>query len=170
MGAVQQVVASLGSAGAAPEGDPFLTSTPIEALRSDFAGCLGFSFTTPASPVLTVTALGRWKVAGNNQSHTVSLKLADGTVVASAIVDFSAGGTDGAYNYTSITPVALSPSTKYFVVSSETNGGDQWHDSGAVTTSGVATLGSSAYQTGCVGAPTEAVAGEAYVPVNVKLA
>lgn len=150
--------------------DPFLTSNPSGSLRSDFDGCLGFHFTTPSSPVLTVSELGRWKVAGNGQSHTVYIKLADGTVIASAVVNFTGGaGTDAAYNYTAITPVALLASTKYFVLSTETSGGDQWYESTGYTTSGVATLGGSSYSTGCTGAPTEAVAGESYVPPNLKL-
>lgn len=154
----------------APSSAPFITSNPSGSLRSDFTGCLGFWFTTPASPVITVTDLGRWKVAGNNQSHTIYLKLFDNTVIASAVVDFSSGGTNGAYNYTAITPVALTPSTTYYLTSSETNGGDQWYDDQAFTNSGVVTAGNSVYQVGCTGDPTHAgAAGNSYVPPNIKL-
>lgn len=79
---------------------------------------------------LTVISLGRWVVAGNNQTHQITIY--DGlanTVIASVTVDCN-GATPGQYLYASITPVTLVAGQSYRIESAEVNGGDQWYDQG----------------------------------------
>lgn len=150
------------------EGEPFLTSGAVGDLRNNFDGCHGYRFLTPSSDRIIVTALSRWKVAGNNQSHTISLKLADGTVIASAVVDLSVGAAEE-YHYTPITPLQLQPNTEYYLMSSEVEGGDLWHSLGIYSNSGAVTLQSGAYQWDCAGNILLGSPGHCYIPANMKL-
>jgi hypothetical protein len=79
---------------------------------------------------MTVTQLGRWVTAGNNQSHTVKLVSVSGTdiSVGSVTVD-TFGAPAGQFAYgTLASPVTLSANTTYFVVTREYLNGDQWWD------------------------------------------
>lgn len=157
-----------------PPGTPYVTAQVLGSLRNNFTGSLGFRFTTPASGPPTVTALGRWKVAGNTGMHTVYLVdfTGGGVVVASVSLDMTTG-VNGEYLYADLgTPLLLSISNQYFICSAELNGGDQWYDSDTtVTVTAAAVQNGAAYDTdvppsggisGSFAAPT------AYVPVNFK--
>lgn len=99
--------------------------SPGSALNN-FTGGVGFKFLCTAP--LTVTSLGRWKIAGNSQTHTVRIRNSSGTSVASVSVDLS-GGSAGAFNYADLlTPYVLTPGQTYYILSDETNGGDQWYN------------------------------------------
>jgi hypothetical protein len=147
---------------------PFITGQSLGTLRNNFTGCVGFKITIGATDI-TVSELGRWKVAGNSGSHTIKITTADGTVIVSAVVDMTAGS-DATYVYASCSPTVLSASGVYFVLSSETNGGDQWYDiNTSVTPTLAATVNDGAFQTNCTGSPN-ATGGsnKSYVPVNFK--
>lgn len=161
------VTVVVNSTPAAASGTPWVTSTgSFGATRSDFDGCLGVKFTVGGSPI-TVSSLGRWKRTGNSQTHTVKI-LQTSTVLASVVVDLSTGSV-GSFVYGSITPLVLSASTTYFIVSSETNGGDTWYDiaSAVFTETGVAASISACFQSDCLGTPDEAgTSGQMYGFVN----
>lgn len=147
-------------AGAAPApGTPFITGQTTGSPRNNFDGCVGFKFTVGGSSI-TVTDLGRWKISGNSQTHTVKIVATDGTVIVSASIDVS-GGTDGTYVYASVSPTVLSASTAYVLLSEEFNGGDQWYDNNCTidSTTGVATTDGAHFQSGCAGAPGFALGG-----------
>ncbi|MBZ5623164.1 MAG: hypothetical protein LAQ69_31255 [Acidobacteriia bacterium] len=86
-------------------------------------------------PNKTVTALCRWKVAGNIQTHLVELVANTGYVIlASASVDLTtcASGTWCCASIAPVTVIGYGGAT-YFVLSHETDGGDQWYDVFPVT-------------------------------------
>jgi hypothetical protein len=107
-------------------------SVQLGSLRdpADFTGYVGMQFTTGNKPV-RVTELGRWVASGNNQYHTLGLINASSYawVTGSAVTLNLAGKTAGAFAYASLAaPVTLAANTSYFLVSSETYGGDVWYD------------------------------------------
>jgi hypothetical protein len=77
----------------APPTANFVTSvTPGTILRNDIGGAVGVQITVGAQPI-TVTALGRYVVAGNSQKHTMTIVdvFATDHVLGTAIVDTSTG-------------------------------------------------------------------------------
>jgi hypothetical protein len=147
---------------------PAVTSTTVSgSARNNFSGRLGFQFTVGGDDI-DVSSLGRWVTAGNTGTHTVDILSSDGsTVVATASVDTN-GASSGQYEYQSITPVTLTASTTYFIVSTESNGGDQWQDfPNTVTPDSAITIPDAAYGSGA-GAVGVAFNGsdKAYIPVN----
>ena len=99
-----------------------------------------------------VTSLGRWVVSGNSASHAVSLYLSTGggagTLLGSVTVATS-GATAGQFAYVALgTPVTLSAGNTYFLMSLESNGGDQWYDDDTTytLTSGDFAAGGSEYK------------------------
>lgn len=125
---------------------PFITGATVGTLRSDYSGDVGFRVRIGANPV-TVTALGRWVVAGNAGTHTLVLTTWAGTAVASASLD-TAGKTAGAFAYVDLAaPVTLDAATDYAVGSGETSGGDQWYgDDTTVTSTAVAEVIQAAHR------------------------
>jgi hypothetical protein len=100
----------------------------LGALRNDFNGWLGMKFTVGASP-LSVTALGRYVISGNNATHMVKLvNSSSGTDVPNGSVSIAlSGATAGQFKFGLLAnPITLSANTSYYVVSQETPGGDQW--------------------------------------------
>ncbi|MEP6743590.1 MAG: hypothetical protein ABJB61_13915 [bacterium] len=149
-------------------GDPFILSFTPNSLRSNFTGCVGFKFTAPGSSPPTAIALGRYKISGNSQTHTVYLLDASGSVLASVSLDMSGTAEADGFIY-GVISFALTASQDYFVLSSEVSGGDEWMNQVTVdSNSGVVIFDNSAYQDGCAGLPTSTAAGTCYVPVNVK--
>ncbi|MFA7342760.1 MAG: hypothetical protein WC003_00515 [Terrimicrobiaceae bacterium] len=158
--------------GAVGSGTPFVTGQTLGGLRNNYTASLGFKFTVGSSPI-TVTELGRWVVSGNTQTHTVKLVLASsGADVSGGSVSVAtAGAPAGQFKYAALAaPVTLSANTAYYVVSRETNGGDQWCNPGPLTyNTSVATMNglvSSATHT----APwsTGGPANNSYIPVSFK--
>jgi hypothetical protein len=121
---------------------PFVESfTTLAGLRNDFSGYVGMAIRVGANPV-TVYALGRLMVAGNNGVHDVRVVDASNNSLVAAVGINMSGGTPNSFVYnTLLTPVTLTASADYYVVSLESLGGDQWHDDGTtLATSGVASV------------------------------
>jgi hypothetical protein len=107
-----------------------VTAVTAGTLRNNFAGWVGAAITTGANP-LQVTQLGRYFVSGNSGTHILKLvNASNGTDVAGGFVSVSLSGRQmGSFVYgTLASPVTLSPNAVYYLVSQETQGGDQWFD------------------------------------------
>jgi RHS repeat-associated protein len=108
---------------------PFISATPVvsgltpTSASPPFYGWLGLQVHTAAGTTPTVTALGRYVVAGNTRMHTLSLmRASDKAVLATATLD-TLGATAGAFVYGNLaTPVTLAANTYYYVVSYEPYG------------------------------------------------
>ena len=99
-------------------------------LRNNFTGQVGMEFTTGAAS-LQVSSLGREYVNGNSQTHTLSLyRASDHALLGSTTIDMSSGSADAlGFKYASLSsPITLAANATYFLMSSETSGGDQWYD------------------------------------------
>jgi hypothetical protein len=103
---------------------------------------MGMRFTVGGTP-LSINALGRMVAPGNSRTHQLKLvRASDGKDVPGSTVSVSlAGATAGQFKYASLPKTVTLPSnTAYYLVSSETQGGDSWYSSStSVTTTGVAT-------------------------------
>mgnify|MGYP000139971309 CR=1 FL=1 len=107
---------------------PFTVGHSMTTLRNDYTGWLGLKLTTGATTAL-VDQLGRWVVPGNTGTHTV--KLVDATTGADLATASVAtlGAPGGQFAYTPLAaPITLAANTSYYLLSQETNGGDQWYD------------------------------------------
>ncbi len=135
--------------------------------NNNFDGRLGWKFTPSAN--ITVTELGRWKKTGNSGNITVRLQTSTGTDIITAVVNVTAGS-DNTFQYTAITPTALSSGTTYSIVSQETNGGNSWVDIAGINLDFETHIGSpvACYGAGTSGALTDVGGAEAYVPTNFK--
>ena len=147
----------------------FVTSAALGTIRNNYSGWVGFGFQVGASPI-TVSAVGRYVVSGNSQTHTV--KLVDASTGAdvpngSATV-VTSGAIPGAITYVPLSsPVVLTAGHSYYLLTQETSGGDQWYDTNtALQTTGAATVTGSMYGTGTwlVGFPGN----RTYGPVDFK--
>ncbi len=101
---------------------PFNTSSSPTGATADSSGggnyYMGMKFTVGASNI-TVTSLGRLKIAGNSGTHNMIIASSSGTTLATVDVSV-ASGTDGQYVYVPLTaPVTLTAGTSYFLVSLE---------------------------------------------------
>lgn len=109
----------------------FVTFKTLGTIRNDFTGFVGMVIQTGATPLVAV-GLGRIIVTGNTGAHV--LKITDGTTEAdvpgaTVTVDLSAGGTANEFAYEIFpNPITLNANTQYYILSSETAGGDQWFD------------------------------------------
>lgn len=134
---------------------------------NNFFGELGCKFVPNAN--MTITAVGRWKISGSNLSHTVRIINSVGTTLGSAVVDFSSGGTAGAWNYTTLgSPISLTSGSTYYIMSTETSGGDFWYDdtNGVTLDSHFGSL--QAYYVPNGGGLTANTLNACYVPVNFQ--
>jgi len=104
---------------------PFVTEQSLGEPSNNFTGWMGMKFTLGSSPI-TVKQLGRWVASGNSDTHKVKIVDSSGSDVASA--DVSTSGEPVGFKYVQIPDVVLSANTDYFIVSSETSGGDMWYD------------------------------------------
>ena len=116
---------------------PFLKPTMLGFVAGVPTGFYGFALVVGAAP-LTIETLGRIVIMGNSQIHTVKIVDAGGVDIPNAFVSVNlAGGTPGTFVYAPLTPpVTLSALTKYYIVSQEIQGLDQFynHDSVVQTT------------------------------------
>jgi len=118
--------------------NPLLNVTATGQPRNNASQKLGQKFTTKGSPI-EVTELGRYWLPGNSRSHTLELvRVADDTTVASATLDLATvrPRRDGFAYAQLAAPVVLAPYTSYYLVTTETANGDDFHD--AVDTSATA--------------------------------
>lgn len=120
-------------------------------LRNDFTGDVGMQFTVGAASI-TVNDLCRYFTSGNSQTHTLTLASTSGATLASVSVDMGAGSADanGFKCATLSSGVSLAANTSYYLVSSETTGGDQWRDYTTALTpaSGAGSIPSAVYRYG----------------------
>lgn len=101
---------------------------PTTALRNDFTGAVGFTFTVSQS--IKVNRLGRLYVAGNVQDHVIKLWISTDTVTPLASGTILAAGKSDIKNFkwVDITPVTLTPGNTYAIGIDNTNGGDTFKD------------------------------------------
>lgn len=158
-------IAAAVAPGGGPSGTAALTSGAGSSLRSDFPGNVGFAFTPGRS--LTVSALGRWVIGGNSQTHVIGIWNGSGTLLGSVTVNCS-GATAGQYLYGTLgSSISLASGTQYYIGSAETSGGDQWYDAFAVTSTSDLTVNYASYGAGSAGPLGNGVGGAyVYVPLN----
>jgi hypothetical protein len=126
--------------------------------------------TVGAQPI-TVNALGRIFITGNNQTHTVEIVRASDNVVVASVAISMTGGTNGTFKYVNLTtPVRLAANTSYYIVSQETKNKDAWYDSDTtVTSTSLATVnGRVTSSNGTSWSTAGAVPGNVYVPLDFK--
>lgn len=151
-------------------GSSFTTGLTLGTARNNHTGFVGMRFTVGATP-LQVLSLGRIVVAGNAATHTVKLVRVDGTDVAGGATSVNTvGGTPEKFVYGALSsPVTLAANTSYYLVSSETGGGDQWHDANTVVaTASAATINNAIYRSGSGAWTTTSAGGNSYGPVNFR--
>ena len=80
-----------------------------------------------------------------------------------------AGGVAGQFKYTALgSPVTLQANTAYYLVSQEVSGGDQWYDTGGVSSTTAAAVNSSIYSANSVNWNAYNAANTSYVPANFQ--
>ncbi len=166
MSSPQNVTANFQCSGPPPAG--FITGYALsgQSLRSDFTGWVGMKLTVGANP-LTVSALGRICVANNVQTHAVKfVDVGDGSDVVVVSVNM-AGCAPNQFAYASITPITLPAGTSYYLVSQETQNGDQWYDESGISATNVAAVNSAVYSYNGVWYPI-GEANTSYVPPNFQ--
>jgi hypothetical protein len=137
-------------------------------LRNNYGFWSGIEFSTP-SQTMTVSALGRYDVAGSSASHQVKLvTVADGNdVPGSTVIVNLAAGTPGSFTYVQLpSPITLRPNTQYYLVSSEVVGGDQWYDFCPINMTGGATVLGPVYWDGFHWFPV-GIPGMGYGPLSL---
>lgn len=127
------------------EREMFTEVTLSATKRSNFTSHLGTMFTVGNKDIY-VTELGRIFVAGNSQPHLLRIidAATKATVPGSTIT--VQGGTDGKFTYGKLaTPIKLTAGKTYYIVSSETEGGDVWYegDTALVGAEGITVTGSA---------------------------
>ena len=150
----------------------FLTGYALNGppLRNNFGGFVGMKFTVGANS-LSVSALGRIFITGNSGTHTVKLVLATtGADVPGGSVSVSmVGGVSGQFKYVALgSPVTLQANTAYYLVTQEANGGDQWYDTGTVSSTTAGAVNSSIYSYDSVNWNPYNTVNTSYVPANFQ--
>jgi hypothetical protein len=146
----------------------WITGFTASSLRNDFGGWVGSRLVVGPANV-SVSALGRWVVAGNTSTHAVRLVNSTGTDVATATVD-TAVASAGAFKYAPLgSPVTLTAGATYYLLSQESVGGDSWYEYDlSTTTTAVASDTGAAWAAS--GTPGSVVAGgsagQSYGPSN----
>ena len=153
-----------------PAGTPWLTSFTPGPTRRNYPDFVGLKFTVGAAN-LTVTALGRWVIAGNTQTHVVKLVVAATKVdvPGGAVTVATAGQPGGAFTYVELpAPLTLTAGAAYYLASKENDAGDYWYDSPGTTVTGtaVATANDSAFYYAAAWSESGVGPGAAYVPPN----
>lgn len=147
----------------------FVTGFNGTALRNNFGGYVGMQLTVGAKP-LVVYSVGRVCASGNAQSHIVEfVNASTGSAVSggSATVTMS-GCQAGQFVYAALNPpITLPAGGSYYLASSEAYGGDEWYDSGSITTTAAATVSHSVYSSGGSWYPIGAV-NTSYGPVSFQ--
>ena len=112
-----------------PTATAFVTSFTPTIARRDFSGWVGSTLSLGGTD-LSVSALGRWVVAGNSAAHTVKVVDAGtGADVPGASVSVATSGAAGIFRFMNLSsPVTLHANTSYYLVTQEVAGGDTWYD------------------------------------------
>lgn len=149
MSAIPAMLASLIPAAGGGGGTNLITAVTHNGSLRTFTFSLGMKITVGAVGI-TVQQLGRMCHTGNTGSHTLSIRNAAGTILASVSVN-SALGTPGSFQYGTLgTPYALTALTSYYIHSDESNG-DQFNDtfgSASVTYTGAISALQNSYEVG----------------------
>jgi hypothetical protein len=104
----------------------WITSFTGGSTRNSQTGPAGIDFIV-GSNALVVTALGRWTVSGNSQSHYINLSTADvgSSPTTLATVTINTSGLPVGFGYVNLaTPFIIYPGRKYSVMSQEIGAGD----------------------------------------------
>jgi hypothetical protein len=111
---------------------PIVVAETVITPRNDFTGWVGM-VVVPQSSDRQVSSLGRFCLPGNTEAHQV--KIVDATTgqdVAGSVVTINlAGQPPNQFVYADLqnsVAVTLLANLKYYVLSHETNGGDQFYD------------------------------------------
>jgi hypothetical protein len=150
---------------------PFVTSFQAGTIRSGEEGWFGMAFDVIANGV-TVRKLGRAHLAGNTGAHDLRLiDEADTTqIVGSASVDLNSETLDG-FKYAMVSPpnVPLKINHRYFLLSHEALGGDNFlTQDTVVTTRPEGSVASAVESPTLVGFSTAGGPGHTYGPVNFQ--
>jgi hypothetical protein len=156
---------------AAPVVAPFVTSFQAGTPRAGEDGWFGMAFDVVANGI-TVKKLGRAHIAGNTGAHELRLlDEADTTqILGSASVDLNSESLDG-FKYAIVTPanVPLQINHRYFLLSRESLGGDNFlTQDTVVTTRAEASVSSAVESPTLVGFSTAGGPNHAYGPVNFQ--
>jgi len=161
----------LNQANGVDNNSPAFTIITNGTLRNNFTGYVGAKITVGTSAI-TVTSLGRVFITGNSQTHTIALYVAStGLPVSGGSVSLAlSSGVNHSFIYKKLsTPVVLSASTSYYLVSQETNGGDQWEDvDSSCTINTDFTSFQAVYGDGTSGGWNLGTNAQVYVPVNLR--
>jgi hypothetical protein len=107
----------------------FTTGTSANSTTST---TLGTALNVIASSA-TVSSLGRMCLSGNSHTHTLQLLSASLQVLASGTVNM-AGCTPGQFVNVTLSPAVTISGGQYYLMSSETNGGDSWYNQSSTIT------------------------------------
>jgi hypothetical protein len=146
-------------------GTAAVTSYTPGTARNNSTAAFGINFIADSN--MTVTELGRWVISGNSQTHTVTIRNNAGASLGSVSIDASSGA--GAFKYAVLSsPVSLTAGNRYWILSDETNGGDQWYngDSAVSFTADFSSIFSAYFVS--VGDFGSEVSGKNHGPVSFK--
>jgi hypothetical protein len=124
---------------------------------------------TVGGTAINVSSVGRVCATGNTATHTVEFVTAStGVALSNGSASVSmAGCTPGTFVFSPLpSSITLQPHTTYYLVSSETNGADQWYDLDLITTQNTAAVNNAIYSADGISWATDGPANSAYVPVN----
>lgn len=108
--------------------NPLVVGETLMTPRNDYTGWVGMAI-IPQGPDQSVYAIGRYCLPGNTGNHAVKIVDADGNDVPDSTANVNlAGQTANQFVYTAITGVTVKANLKYYVLSYETSGGDQFFD------------------------------------------
>jgi hypothetical protein len=109
-------------------GTQFITSVRVGTLHSHFSGWAGMQIRVSSNP-LNLTAVCRYVMTGNTQSHTVEL-VSNGVVLKGSAASVKTSGvTPGSFACSHLASgITLNANTSYLVLSQEIAGGDAWGD------------------------------------------
>jgi hypothetical protein len=137
-------------------------------LRNNYTGYVGMQLTVGGTAI-NVSSVGRVCATGNTATHTVEFVTAStGVALSNGSASVSmAGCTPGTFVFSPLpSSITLQPHTTYYLVSSETNGADQWYDLDLITTQNTAAVNNAIYSADGISWATDGPANSAYVPVN----
>jgi RHS repeat-associated protein len=129
----------------------WVTSVSTTSPRNNFTGWVGLRFTV-GDTAMVVTSLGRWVISGSGDTHVVKLVGSDGIDVSggAVTVDSSSISDQDVFLYAALPqPITLAAHSTYYLMSSETSGGDEFYDLGnTYATTGAASGAGAAWTFG----------------------
>jgi hypothetical protein len=146
-----------------------ITSKSAGVNRRDYDGRVGFTFTLSAPH--TLSALGRGNYASNSRVHTVIVVATSAPTVILSSAGVDMGSDPGNDVWTSVTPIVLGTGIEYACLSPEVNEGDNFADTGGVTSIAAVTVTGSVYTANLADGLTTvaASAGQSFGQPNMML-